>query len=303
MKKFIKVAGRRAFLFCLTILFACLAAAAQTSPADDLQSLSDEFGDEKSLARWKQFHEAEGWMTMTKTLDVNRSSAGNLHFEPTTSGWYEDFHGALLFKEVTGDFLATARLKVSGKTGDLPTALWSLAGLMAREPRPAAATKEAWQPRGENWLFLTTGIAEPAGQPVFETKSTANSRSNLKLRPAKAGWVELGIARVRSAFVLLYRYDGDKQWTIQERFHRRDLGRTLQVGITAYSDWYGAREFHNDPFKFNTTEIKNSRADLVVQVDYVRFRRLRLQMPPRSDAGELTDYGLSSEELLKKLGL
>jgi hypothetical protein len=276
--------------------------AATTQAADDLQSFSDEFGDEKSLANWKQFHQAEGWMTMTKTLDVNKTSAGNLYFEPMTSGWFEDFHGAFLFKEITGDFLATTRLKVSGKTGEMPTALWSLAGLMAREPRPAV-TKDSWQPRGENWLFLTTGIAEPGGQMVFETKSTANSRSNLKLRPAKTGWVELGIARVRSAFVLLYRYDGETKWTIQERFHRRDLGRTLQVGINAYSDWYGAQEFHKDPFKFNTTEVKNGKADLVLQVDYVRFRRLRLQIPPRSDAGELTDYSLSNEELLKKLGL
>lgn len=102
---------------------------------------------------------------------------------------------------------------------------------------------------------------------------------------------------------MLYRYDGDKQWTIQERFHRRDLGRTLQVGITAYSDWYSAKEFHNDPLKFNTVAAKDGKADLVVQVDYVRFRRLRVQVAPRSDAGDLTDYNLSSDELLKKLGL
>jgi hypothetical protein len=264
--------------------------------------LSDEFADEKSLSNWKQFHEAEGWMTMTRTLDANKTSAGNLRFEPTTSGWYADFHGAFLFKEITGDFLATTRLKVSGKTGEMPTALWSLAGLMVREPRQNA-NKDNWKPSGENWLFFTTGVAEPAGQTVFETKSTANSRSNLKLRPAKTGWVELGIARVRAAFVLLYRYDGETKWTVQERFHRRDLGRTLQVGITAYSDWYGAKEFHDDPFKFNTVPAANSKADLVLDVDYVRFRRLRLQIPPRSDAGELTDYGLSSDELLKKLGL
>jgi hypothetical protein len=90
---------------------------------------------------------------------------------------------------------------------------------------------------------------------------------------------------------------------VQERFHRRDLPRTLQVGITAYSDWYGAKEFHNDPFKFNTVPVANSKADLALDVDYVRFRRLRLQIPPRSDAGELTDYGLTNNELLKKLGL
>lgn len=289
-------------LLCLLTISLTFVTAAQTAPKDDLQVLNDEFNSEKSLADWKQFHEAEGWMTMTKTLDVNKTSAGNLHFEPTVSGWYEDFHGAFLYKEVTGDFFVTARLKVSGKTSELPTALWSLAGLMVRQSRPAV-NKDNWKPAGENWLFLTTGIAEPAGQPVFETKSTANSRSNLKLRPAKNGWVELGIARVRSAFILLYRYDGETKWTIQERFHRRDLGRTLQVGINAYSDWYSAQEFHSDALKFNTVAVKNGKADLVLTVDYVRFRRLAFQAPLRSDAGELTDYSLSNEELLKMLGL
>ena len=78
------------------MLIACAAGVAQTAPADDLLSLSDEFGDEKSLAGWKQFHEAEGWMSMTRVVDVNSTSKGNLHFEPTTSGWFEDFHGAFV---------------------------------------------------------------------------------------------------------------------------------------------------------------------------------------------------------------
>ncbi|HEY8559528.1 MAG TPA: hypothetical protein VIL74_03930 [Pyrinomonadaceae bacterium] len=293
---------KRFLLFCLLALGAALAVAAQNAPTDDLQSLSDEFNDEKSLAGWKQFHEAEGWMSMTKTLDVNKTSAGNLYFEPTTSGWYADFHGAFLYKEVAGDFLATARLKVSGKTGELPTALWSLAGLMVREPRPKT-NKENWQPAGENWLFFTTGIAEPAGQAVFETKSTVNSRSNLKLRPARAGWVELAVARARSAFILLYRRDGETKWTVQERFHRRDLPRSVQVGVNAYSDWYGAQEFHDDPYKFNTVPAKNGKADLVLTVDYFRFRRLQATIAPRSDGGELTDYAVGDEELLKRLGL
>lgn len=302
MKNYLTNFTFQTFLLCLMTALLSFGVLAQNAQTDDLQGLSDEFTDEKSLANWKQFHEAEGWMTMTKTLDVNKTGAGNLYFEPTVSGWYEDFHGAFLFKEVTGDFLATTRLKVSGKTGELPTALWSLAGLMVREARPGV-TKDSWNPHGENWLFFTTGIAEPAGQPVFETKSTANSRSNLKLRPAKTGWVELGIARVRSAFIMLYRYDGETKWTVQERFHRRDMKRTVQVGINAYSDWYSAREFHNAPLKFNTIAVKDGKADLVVHVDYVRFRRLPVKISPRSDAGELTDFSLNNDELLKTLGL
>jgi hypothetical protein len=289
------------FLFCLLALCASLTAAAQNASPDDLQSLSDEFTDEKSLANWKQFHEVEGWRSMIKTLDVNKTTAGSLHLEPSVAGWFEDYQGAFIFKEVTGNFLVTARVKTRGKETEMPTALWSLAGLMVRAPRPEA-TKDKWQPRGENWLFFTTGVADPVTQPVFESKTTGNSKSNLKLRPAKTGWVELGIARVRSAFILLYRYDGETKWTVHERFHRRDLPRAVQVGLNAYSG--GSTHEEQEPFKFNTMQSKNGKADLILNVDYVRFRRLNYEVSsPRSDASDLTDYSLTSDELLKKLGL
>ena len=284
------------------MLGATLAAAAQPAASnDDLQGLSDEFGDEKSLANWKQFHEAEGWRSMIKSIDVNKTTAGSLTLEPSVAGWFEEYQGAYIFKEVTGNFFVSARVKTRGRETEMPTMLWSLAGLMVRAPRPDS-TKDKWQPRGENWLFFTTGVADPVTQPVFESKTTGNSKSNLKLRPAKTGWVELGIARVRSAFILVYRFDGETKWTVHERFHRRDLPRTLQVGINAYSGGYTHEE--QDPFKFNTMQSKNGKADLVLNVDYMRFRRLNYEVAsPRSDASELTDYSLTNDELLKKLGL
>lgn len=297
-----KIILQISFMFLIAVSIpAVISAQRAPQPTENLAKLSDEFDDEATLGNWKWFHEAEGWANMIRTVDVNRTNKGNLYLEPSTSGWFEDFQGTFLFKEVTGNFLATTRLKVSGKNGELPTALWSLAGLMVREPR--AMKKENWQPKNENWLFFTVGIAEPAGQLMFETKSTVNSRSNLKLRPAKTGWVELGIARVRSAFVLLYRYDGETKWQVQERFHRRDLGHTLQIGINAYSDWYGAQEFHRDPLRFNTMRVENSKADLALNVDHIRFRPIQYSASPRSDAGELTDYSISNDELLKTLGL
>ncbi|WP_400191511.1 hypothetical protein [Hymenobacter sp. B81] len=269
---------------------------------DDLAALSDEFNDAGSLSRWRQFHQAEGWPSMVQRLDVNQTARGQLYLAPTTSGWYADFHGTYLYQEVTGDFLVTSRVHVTGKTTELPKAAWSLAGLMVREARPAV-TPASWQPGGENWLFLTAGVAEPVNQFVFESKSTVNSRSNLKLRPAKTGWVELGILRVRSAFVLLYRYEG-QPWQVHERFHRRDLPRTLQVGLNAYTDWNSARPLHNDPQRFNTTVVTNGQPDLALYADYVRFSRPAYRVAaPYSDGSELTDYSLTNDELLRQLKL
>src|SRR5687767_11915891 len=99
MKNYVAGSACRIFLAgFLLLLSGAFGVAAQDAQQDDLQNLSDEFSDEKSLSGWKQFHEAEGWMSMTKTIDVNKTSPGNLYFEPSVSGWYEDFHGAFLFK-------------------------------------------------------------------------------------------------------------------------------------------------------------------------------------------------------------
>ncbi len=237
-------------------------------PAQARSRLGDEFGSAASLAGWKQFHQAEGWPSMTRRLDVDATEPGALYLEPLTSGWYGDFHAPFVFREVTGDFTATARLRVSGLAGGVPRTPWSLAGLMVRAPRSVGPAE--WAPGGEDWLFVTTGVADDVESPVFETKTTDDSRSRLRLWPARAGWVELRVSRAGARFDLAYRYDGG-EWTALERFDRPDLPATLQVGINAYTDWYTARPLHGDPLRFNTTVIRDGSPDLAVRVDWIRF--------------------------------
>ncbi|HEX7828272.1 MAG TPA: DUF1349 domain-containing protein [Thermoanaerobaculia bacterium] len=232
--------------------------------ADDL---SDEFATADSLAKWSRFETAEGWPDMAKRVAVDD---GKLVVEPWTSGWYAEFHAPFLFREVSGAFDVTARVRVRGKKSDLPDEPWSLAGLMVREARPNSA--KTWEPRAENWLFLTTGIAFETGKPVFETKTTVNSRSNLKLAPARSGWIELRIVRSGPNFTLMSRYDGE-EWQTRETFFRSDLPRTLQVGVNAYTGWNSAQDLQNDPQKFNTTILKDRRADAILEVDWIRFAK------------------------------
>ena len=236
---------------------------------DDVSRLGDEFDGRSTLANWRQFHEVEGWPNMTKRLEL-RDAAGELYLEPQTSGWYADFHAPFVFREVTGDFVVTTRLRADGLTGSLPRAPWSLAGLMVRAPR--AATPATWTPGGEDWLFITTGVAEDVATPVLETKSTRHSQSRLRLHPARAGWVELRITRRGSAFELASRWDGE-EWVVRERFEREDLPATLQVGLNAYTDWYSTTALQADPLRFNTTVVTNGKPDLGVRVDWIRFAR------------------------------
>lgn len=229
---------------------------------------------------------------MIRTLGID--DGGLLRLEPTVSGWYADFRAPFLFQEVDGDFVATTRVRARGTGGDLPSATWSLAGLMVREPR--ATTAQTWEPRAENWLFATTGIAGRAGQPVLETKTTVNGRSALNLHPVPAGWLELRIVRVRADFLVFQRLDGAAQWTLQERFYRPDLPRTLQVGVNAYSGWDLVPELWNDAAAFNRTVITDRATDLAAEFDYVRFDRPRV--PDALRGARLSDYRVPAADLV-----
>ena len=227
--------NRRALppLLALAALAACVGTAWAAGPPS---SLSDEF-DGTALAGWEQMQgdAPEGNARVG-------AAGGLLTIHSAHASWIRDRRAFYIWKDVTGDFVATTRIMVTGENGETPTADWSLAGLLVRRTTD--------DPTHENWIGWTTGVV--SGAPVFERKTTARSASVLQLLPARTGWLELRVARVGSVFLLLRRYPGER-WIYAARYVRADLPRTLQVGIDAQSG-YG-----------------NDFADLVAQADYVHF--------------------------------
>jgi hypothetical protein len=200
-----------------------------------LASLSDGF-DDASLAGWHQMQgDAEASPARVSV------AGGVLTIHSARASWVRSERAYFVWKDVAGDFVATTRMKVSGEDGGLPTADWSLAGLLVRRATDNAAN--------ENWLGWTTGAV--SGAPVLEKKTTRRSFSVLELLPAKTGWIELRVVRLGAVFLLLHRYGG--AWSYDARYVRTDLPRTLHVGIDAQSGW------------------DDDHADLVAEVDEVRF--------------------------------
>jgi hypothetical protein len=202
-----------------------------------LAALSDDF-DSPALGGWQSMEGEirDGGHTTFST------GHGELTVHTAQSTWFRTQHGFELWKRVSGDFAATVRLRVSGEAGPVPTANWSLAGLLVRSPRSTT--------QSENWLNFTVGRV--SGASVVERKSTRFSNSQLVLDEVPDGWIELRTVRIGPRFFLLRRSDGDR-WRLHWEYQRPDLPRVLDVGVDAQS---GTDDDH---------------ADLVAHVDYVRF--------------------------------
>lgn len=268
-------------------------AAAHTASIADIASLSTTFTGPDAL---------QGWTTLSvpgfaDAWKPTRFENNVLIIEPRSSGWFEDMMGGHLYREVTGNFIVTTRVRVTGTNAPVPQTAFSLAGLFIRAPRPGL-TATNWQPGKENWMFLSVGSASPAGTSQFEIKSTTNSLSSLKFSPAPQGWLQLRIARHGELFTLLAKADGAAEWTVLEQFIRPDLPETLNVGITAYADWDSVAPIYPDFKKINEQGAPKQNADLKAEFAWVTFRRAHAPRVPIFAMEVPT--GAFGEELIKQ---
>lgn len=295
------------FLIQLAVFFCLTDAAAQNSPTYEL---NEDFNDELYTSRWLWLHDTEDWPDKVRKKELKD---GVLTLEMGTSGWFADKNAPFMYRTVSGDFDVRARIKASGLNKDISETPWSLGGMMVRIPKTTG--KDQWKPKEENWMFMTTGVAEEPNKQVIETKYTLNSKSNLKLRDAKAEWITLRIVRIGNAFIMLYRYDTDKTWTVHDRFYLVDWPQTLQIGLNGYtnSNAVPPNILWGDPFKFNNESFDHlGKPDFKLSVDYVRIKKpvVNYDVPgyPGKQwlnqvyANRLVDYSVSNAELLKMLG-
>lgn len=184
-----------------------------------------------------------------------------------------------MYKRVEGDFVTTMKVEPRGRDlAGAPASSYSLAGMMARSPREEVRQPSDWTTGGENYLFLSLGTANDPGNYQFEVKSTRNSSSSLEV-DAGAPSALIQVARLGDVFLILRQLEGG-DWEVHRRYVRPDLPNTLQVGITAYTDWGPVSSM--TPFEHNRTAIEGNAPDLSAAVDYFRFRRPKV---PSSMAG------------------
>ncbi len=281
------------FKFTLVIAGALCVLGGAAKAQDDIAKLSDEFDSEASAAQWQHIHRVEGWNAdQLELFDINKVYKGHCAMMPFSSGWYQDWRGALVFKPIKGDFVMTTKVKVTGRDGkSAPRSLFSLAGIMVRAPRNI--TPQTWQPGGENHVFVSLGVALQPGIYSYEFKSTRHSKSDMKFPAANANESQLQIARIGAAAIVLVKTD-QTAWRILARFARPDLPDEVQAGMTLGTDWPTVEKV--PPRQHNAMVIRNGRPDLGALYDYLRFRRpvvpAALQGRDLSNPNEVSDADL-----------
>ena len=281
-----------------TAVLAALLLATNAAASDDLTPLSDEFNDASTLSQWKRVYQVEGWdADQLELQDINTTRAGRMVMKPYTSTWFSDYRGELTFKEVQGDFVVTADVEVTSRSGSGPPASsFSLAGLMVRAPRQI--TPATWRSGGENYVFLSLGAADRPPSFQFEVKTTTNSVSTLLIQDIGIGRAIIQIARIGPYVITLKNVGGT--WSVHRRYYRPDFPSIMQVGMTTYTDYQTCTLFQ--PFIHNSIVIHSGHPDVIASYDYIHFRRpnvpaslVNADLTTVSDAALLAFLGANAE--------
>lgn len=267
--------------------------------------LSDEFDDPISLVHWTRHWQAEHWpVDQLQYLAIEPQTAGgSLVMRPHSSGWWQDYRGELTYQRVSGDFVATVRVRprnsagtgAPGSThgGGIDTE-YSLGGIMARAARPDVEVSNAnWARGGERYVFLSMGSADQPGVYQFEDKTTRaalpgepTSWSQRLITNANAATANLRLARIGEHVIALVQpVEPPGAWRVLRRFRRADFPTTLQLGLVAYTDYatVGTCTFeqHNVQILLNACNNPSVPADpdLLLMVEFFRLRRPQVPAP------------------------
>ncbi len=190
----------------------------------DIKSLSDEFDDAKTMQNWKVHNRNH--------LKTFETKDGKLILEPNAEvkriAWYMDDEGPLIYKSVTGNFVAEVKLKAGSiKEYDrAPYGSFNSAGMVIRDP--------ASEYKDQNWVMYNFGNQDMGFGREAKTTSDSDSYLSIDSAPSKFNSGKLRFCRVGSTFYLYHWMENEKEWIPEEaseEFERSDLPQTVDVGM------------------------------------------------------------------------
>lgn len=201
---------------------------------DDLAGLSDDFVGASIGAKWSHYQGGG-----TGTIAV---SGGELNYTVNAGGigqafWFDANQGTLLYQLVSGNFDATANVRVRNSADSgLPTVgdgNYRIAGIAAHDANRASL----------NYVHVGLGCTASAAI-TCEWKTTVNSVSTFGSIAAPSGAGQIRIVRSGQIFTTYYRALVTDAWTTVQTIDRtaNALPTQLQVGFMVYASVAGHDE-------------------------------------------------------------
>jgi hypothetical protein len=269
----------------------------------DRALIYDDFNDPASLSNWTNFATVEGWPDRIKRVEIDQTK-GSLMLEPRVGAWFWGGHGAYIYREIEGDFIALARINIHGVAAEQPSVMWSRGGLLLREPPDLSIDKVD---RDEIFLHIMR-VEEPRQSGIYtslnelQTEEAATSQSSIVQthdkyyyrwkfdkqppQPTRSTWVELGIVRIGNALFTISKAD-DQPWTVRRQNYRPLFSDKVQIGLASASvaltedkQWIFQSISTNE---YNTVIQPTAYGpDVVMEVDYFSVFRPELTAAERA---------------------
>lgn len=260
---------------------------------DPLSIFDDEFDTAPTLDDWLRLYQTENWSE--DPLNVYQiGETGVLSMEPSTTTWWQNFIGPLVYKEVAGDFVVTTRVALSGDFDTQPYAYYTLAGLLVRQAQAAGYDAQSdFVPGQQNYFSLLMGFTTPGNGPRVLSNHTVSSVSTNPTVGISGYSAELRVARLGDILVALLREPGG-EWQVVRTVSWPGMPETMQVGLAAVGDYIGLNSGSMGVFEHNDTAV-NVNASLQADFEFVRFRTpIVPEMLEGVDISQLSDPDLLS---------
>ena len=187
------------------------------------------------------------WQYMNRNLFVSYQDEDTITMIPIMKCWWEDDKsGALLFKEMHGDFSIETKINISkSNSAEMPDKGFQQAGIIIRKK----------DDQKENYIFLSIGTGgNPA--PKISFKKTIDSKSKTLTEKVENmnGWLRM--EKKGNKLTVSYKSEINNKYKTIGEFANEWLNSDIQIGLAAFAGFPGDGPKMKPDMKAEFTQLK-----------------------------------------------
>lgn len=172
------------------------------------------------------------WQYVNRNFFVAAQQGDSISIIPVMKClWEDDETGGLLYKEITGDFTITSRIKLvkNSNVDEMPDRGFQQVGIMIR----------GYDSAKENYLLLSTGTGGNPNPKIFFKKTMNNkSKTVVDKRTGMNGWLRM--QRKGKMFTAFFKEENTDEWIKAGEYEINWLKDKVQLGLAVFASFSGS---------------------------------------------------------------